>query len=92
MTQIKTWTNADKVLAMLEKYGRITSREMRKLGMGKPSDTIAKLKKPVSRIHSEVINTRYGRQMAVYTLAKRKPPRIRIDPCREISSFWKWRR
>lgn len=92
MTQIKTWTNADKVLAMLEKYGRITSREMRKLGMRKPSDVIAKLKKRGLRIHSEVINTRYGRQMAVYTLIERKPPRIRIDPCREISSFWKWRR
>ena len=92
MTQMKTWTNADKSLAMLEKYGRITSREMRKLGIGKPSDTIAKLKKRGLRIHSEVINTRYGRQMAIYTLVKRKPPRIRIDPCREISSFWKWRR
>ena len=30
MTQMKTWTNADKVLAMLEKYGRITSWKWRR--------------------------------------------------------------
>ncbi len=92
MTQTKTWTNADKALAMLKKYGRITSRELRKLGMRKPSDVIAKLKKRGLHIQSETINTRYGREMAIYTLIERKPPRIRIDPCWEISSFWKWRR
>ena len=78
---------------VLKEHGRITSTGIRALcGAKRPSAIIAKLKKRGLRIHSEAINTRYGRQMAIYTLAKRKPPRIRIDPCREISSFWKWRR
>lgn len=86
------WSKIDNTLYMLREDGHVTSREMRELGIKRPSATIAKLRKRGLRIRSKIVNTKDGRQMAIYTLIERKPPRIRIDPCWEISSFWKWRR
>ena len=88
----ETMTNADIILSIMKEYGRVTSREMRELGIKRPSATIAKLKKRGLRIRSEIINTKDGREMAIYTLIERKPPRLRLEPWCEISPFWKWRR
>lgn len=72
-----TKTNADKALAAMKADGKTTSSMLRSMGIKKPSAAIAKLRARGLRVQSQIINTKHGRKMAVYTLETHKAGQVK---------------
>ncbi len=86
VTNPKRFTQEERVYLCLTWMGEVTSRELREIGIKKPSNVIIRLKKrhKIITVHEEDVN---GFRVARYILAK--PPVLKIK--RGETRFWKRR-